>query len=140
MAAEALDEIATLIGEIGRCYQRGRRYRAIAAVCEERYLARALEIGSRVRRARRVGDLDAPAAASLIATLRELQAECERAIAAELFDVSRLKRMIVIASPPAAATVSSQRVLPPPRHLRPAKHYALVPLSSVSANEEGGAR
>ena len=69
-----------------------------------------------------------------------VEAECERAIAAELFDVSRLKRMIVIASPPAAATVSSQRVLPPPRHLRPAKHYALVPLSSVSANEEGGAR
>jgi hypothetical protein len=69
-----------------------------------------------------------------------VEAECERALAAELFDVSRLKRMIVIASPPPTVPTSSQRVLPPPRHLRPAKHYALVPLSSVSANEEGSAR
>jgi hypothetical protein len=80
MSADALDEIATLIGEIGRCYQRGRRYRAIASTCEERYLARALEVGSIVRRARRLGDLAPQLVASLIATLRDLQAECERAI------------------------------------------------------------
>jgi len=71
-----------------------------------------------------------------------VEAECERAMAAELFDVSRLKRMIVIASPPATAPTSSQRVLPLPRHLRPAKHYALMPLSTLpgTSPREGGER
>jgi hypothetical protein len=61
------------------------------------------------------------------------------AVAAELLDVSRLKRMIVIASPPLPTppTPSSQRLLPLARYLRPAAHYALVPFA---ATPEGGDR
>jgi hypothetical protein len=73
-----------------------------------------------------------------------VEAECERALAAELFDVSRLKRMIVIASPPSASPPTTpQRVLPlAPRYLRSPKHYALVPLSTVPSASpgEGGER
>lgn len=68
-----------------------------------------------------------------------VEAECERALAAELLDVSRLKRMILIASPPPTPprTSSSQRVLPIARYLRPAAYYALVPLTTTP---EGGDR
>jgi hypothetical protein len=68
-----------------------------------------------------------------------VEAECERALAAELLDVSRLKRMIVIASPPLPTppTPSSRRLLPLARYLRPAAHYALVPLTPTP---EGGER
>lgn len=62
-----------------------------------------------------------------------VETECERALAAELFDVSRLKRMIAIAAPPESPATSPQRVLPlAARYLRPAAHYALVPLTAVS--------
>jgi hypothetical protein len=69
-----------------------------------------------------------------------VEAECERALAAELIDVSRLKRMIVIASPSFPTppeTTSPQRLLPLARYLRPAAHYALVPLTTIP---EGGDR
>lgn len=68
-----------------------------------------------------------------------VEAECERALAAELLDVTRLKRMILIAAPPPPSppTSSSQRVLPIARYLRPAAHYALVPLTPTP---EGGDR
>jgi hypothetical protein len=69
-----------------------------------------------------------------------VEAECERALAADLFDVTRIKRMIVAASPPPAPPSppgSPQRALPLARFLRPAAHYALVPLSAAPASEGG---
>ncbi len=50
---EALEQIAELIRDIGLQYQDGRRYRAIAQLCEEQHLGRALAIGAAVRRALR---------------------------------------------------------------------------------------
>jgi hypothetical protein len=79
---DVIEEIATLIAEVGRCYRRGRRYRDIAARCEEHYLAGALEIGSSIRRRDRSGRLDAGAAARAADGLRNLLAGCEAAIAA----------------------------------------------------------
>ena len=68
-----------------------------------------------------------------------VEAECERALAADLFDVSGIKRMIVVASPPPPPSPrgSPQRVLPLARFLRPAAHYALVPLAAAPASEGG---
>ncbi len=63
----------------------------------------------------------------------------ELALAADLLDVTRLKRMLVLASPPPPAppTTSPQRLLPLARYLRPAADYALVPLPRTP---EGGDR
>jgi len=79
---DVFKEIATLIAEVGRCYRRGRRYRDIAALCEQRYLAGALEIGSSIRQRARGGSLDAGATVSTVDSLRDLLAGCEAAIAA----------------------------------------------------------
>jgi hypothetical protein len=81
MAADVLEEIAGLLGDLGSSYQRGRRYRAINAACEERYLTRALTIGSTVRRASRQATLDASALGALRDELRALAAACEADIA-----------------------------------------------------------
>lgn len=78
MAVDLLDEIAGLIAAVADGYRRGRRYRDISALFEERYLARALDIGTQVRRAARGGGLDADSAAR---SLRQLAADCESSIA-----------------------------------------------------------
>ena len=81
MAADVLEEIAALISAVGRCYQRARRYRDIAALCEDQYLARALEIGSAIRKLGRGGGLDVHAAAAAEEALRDLLTGCESAVA-----------------------------------------------------------
>jgi hypothetical protein len=81
MPADALDIVAALTAEVGTCYQRARRYRALAARCEDFYLARALEIGSEVRRAARGGLTDTTALAAAVISLRTLVSECEAEIA-----------------------------------------------------------
>ena len=49
---------------------------------------------------------------------------CQLALAAELFDVTRLKRMLALAAPPPAAP-PPPRVIPLARYLRPVSDYAL---------------
>src|SRR6266446_4363948 len=49
MAVDLLAEGERLIADVGACYSRARRYRATAAACEERLLARALAIGGALR-------------------------------------------------------------------------------------------
>ncbi len=78
--SDALARIAARLTEIGECYQLGRRYRAIAAVCEEQFLEHALEIGSDVRAAGRRAGLDAAAADAILAQLAEISAACRSAI------------------------------------------------------------
>ena len=60
---------------------------------------------------------------------------CATALAAEMLDVQRLKRMLALAQPaPDGATPA--RVLPLARFLRPATQYAL-PLSPAVRRSEG---
>jgi len=77
---DLLDEGARLIAELGGCYARARRYRAIAAECEDRYLGRALAIGSAMREWSRAAAPDHPACAAAIEELRKLASACEGAI------------------------------------------------------------
>ena len=79
MARDALQEAARLIEEFGVCYTQARRYRQIAAECEDRYLARALAIGSEIRQQVRAED---EAVDPAIEELRRLCASCAAAIAA----------------------------------------------------------
>ena len=78
MARDALQEAARLIEAFGVCYTQARRYRQIAAECEDRYLARALAIGSEIRRRVRAEDEAVDAA---IEELGRLCASCAAAIA-----------------------------------------------------------
>ncbi len=80
MASDPFDEAATLIADLGRCYARARRYRVLAAECEERYLARALAIGGNVREWARAPEPDRVACAAAVAELRRLGGECDAAI------------------------------------------------------------
>jgi len=80
MERDLLDEIAVAIDEVAACHLRGRRYRAIAAWCDEDVLAPALEIGSQIRLARR-GGLTSERAAATLDRLRTLKSACESAIA-----------------------------------------------------------
>ncbi len=82
MAADLLEEGARLISEVGACYSRARRYRAIAAECEERLLGRALAIGGAMREWARATVVDTAACAAAVAELRRLIADCNAAIAA----------------------------------------------------------
>jgi len=80
VSGEPFEDAAALVTAIGACYARGRRYRAIAAECEERYLARALAIGSDLRHALR----GLPAAVDVrtaVVELRALLDGCEAAVA-----------------------------------------------------------
>jgi hypothetical protein len=52
---------------------------------------------------------------------------CQLALAAECFDVTRLKRMLAVAAPPAATPPPPARVIPLARYLRPASTYTLAP-------------
>jgi hypothetical protein len=79
MAQDAFQDTARLIEEFGVCYTQARRYRQIAAECEDRYLARALAIGSEVRQRLRADD---EAVDAVVAELRGLIASCAAAIAA----------------------------------------------------------
>jgi hypothetical protein len=80
--AHSLEHAAELLTEVAACYARARRYRAAAAVCEERYLARALAIGSELRARARADREDPAATAANTAELRRLIADCEATIAA----------------------------------------------------------
>jgi hypothetical protein len=80
MAGDLLDEAARLIADLGGCYARARRYRALAADCEERYLARTLAIGSEIRERLRVPEPDRAACAPAVDELRRLAIACEAAI------------------------------------------------------------
>lgn len=62
-----------------------------------------------------------------------VEAVCELALAADLLDVSRLRRMLMLAAPPAAAPPA--RVIPLARYLRPASDYTLA-----RPTEPGGER
>ena len=53
-----------------------------------------------------------------------VEAVCVTALAADMLDVHRLKRMLELAAPP-AVTVTPSRVIPLSRYLRPAQQYAL---------------
>lgn len=59
---------------------------------------------------------------------------CATALAAEMFDVQRLKRMLALAQPVPTAPASPARVLPLARFLRPATQYAL-PLPPARRSE-----
>ena len=59
---------------------------------------------------------------------------CQLALAAELFDGTRLKRMLALAAPPPAAPPPA-RVIPLARYLRPASDYTLP-----RPRDDGGAR
>jgi hypothetical protein len=59
---------------------------------------------------------------------------CAVALAAEMLDVQRLKRMLALAPPPTVAVPA--RVLPLARFLRPATQYAL-PLPLATRRSEG---
>lgn len=80
MSGDALEEISELIAALGRCYLCGRRYRAIAPLCEEHTLARALDIGATLRRAVRSARAGAASLGAVADTLRALLAECEAAV------------------------------------------------------------
>lgn len=80
MAGDLFDEGAQLITEVGRCYERGRRYRAIAAECEDRVLARALAIGGEMRVWARDPVPDEAACAAAVEELTELLRACAAAI------------------------------------------------------------
>jgi hypothetical protein len=82
MAADLLDEGARLITEVGACHSRARRYRAIAADCEERVLGRALALGGALRTWAREAAPDRAACAAAVAELRQLIAYCDAAVAA----------------------------------------------------------
>ncbi|MBI3769120.1 MAG: hypothetical protein HY271_11605 [Deltaproteobacteria bacterium] len=82
MAGDLLDEAARLIADLGGSYTRARRYRALAADCEARYLAPALAIGSEMRERSRDPEPDREACAVAVAELRRLAIACEAAIAA----------------------------------------------------------
>jgi hypothetical protein len=79
---DLLDEGARLIAELSACYARARRYRAIAAECEERYLGRALALGSTMREWSRAVALDPVVCAAAIEELGSLSRACEGAIGA----------------------------------------------------------
>ncbi len=81
MAADLLEEGARLIADVGACYSRARRYRAIAADCEERFLGRGLAIGGAMREWARATRPDRAACAAAVAELRQLIADCDAAIA-----------------------------------------------------------
>jgi hypothetical protein len=84
---DPFENAARIIEEFGVCYARARRYRAIAELCEERYLARVLTLGSDLRRELRVADAagargsSVEDAATAVAELRALVASCADAIA-----------------------------------------------------------
>ena len=80
MTPDIFEEAARLIAEVAACYARARRYRQIAVECEERYLARALAIGSEVRQQSRADVPDLGACEAAVAELRRLHASCEAAI------------------------------------------------------------
>jgi hypothetical protein len=61
---------------------------------------------------------------------------CAIALAADMLDVHRLKRMLALGQPPSTGTAPA-RVIPLARFLRPASQYAL-PLRSAEPPSEGG--
>lgn len=78
--SDLLDEGARLMTEFGERYTRARRYRAVAAECEERHLGRALAIGSALREWARAATGDDADHATAIDELRALVRACEEAI------------------------------------------------------------
>ena len=54
-----------------------------------------------------------------------LEQTCATALAAEMIDVKRLRRMLELGQPDAPTPSTPQKVLPFARHLRPPEHYAL---------------
>jgi hypothetical protein len=54
-----------------------------------------------------------------------VEATCQLALAADLIDVTRLKRMLALATPPLPASTQA-RVVPLARYLRPVREYTLV--------------
>ena len=62
---------------------------------------------------------------------------CATAVAVDMLEVSRLKRMLELAVPGPLAATSASRVAPPARYLRPASQYAL-PLRPAAPSSEGG--
>ena len=80
MADDAIEDAARLITDLGRCYARARRYRAIAAECEERFLGRALAIGSVLRVHARAVGADSLVAGDAVRELTQLIADCDAAI------------------------------------------------------------
>jgi hypothetical protein len=78
--SDALERVAALIAEVGECYQRARRYRALAATSEVLILDRALDLGAEIRAAERRGHGE-EVARGAAAELSALAAACRAAIA-----------------------------------------------------------
>lgn len=78
--AEHLDRVSQLIREVGAAYEMARRYRGLDSVCEERYLAPALEVASTLRRIARADTFDRELFERQVARLRQLHADCVAAI------------------------------------------------------------
>ncbi len=75
---------------------------------------------------------------SLISLCRRYGSErvneaCARALEAELHDVTRLERILRLATPPEEMPAGRGKVLPLARYLRPATQYAL-PLARPGEN------
>jgi hypothetical protein len=54
-----------------------------------------------------------------------MEQACATALAAEMIDVKRLRRMLELGRPPAHDEPGPQKTLPFARHLRPPQQYAL---------------
>jgi transposase len=111
-----------------------RRQAATAGVAVGEYAAALLEGPLPWTRMRRVY--------ALLGLVRRYGAErvnaaCATALAADMLDVHRLKRMLALAVPPAPAAAPATRVIAQPRYLRPTQQYAL-PWSPVTPSSEGG--
>ena len=66
-----------------------------------------------------------------------VNAACATALAADMLDVHRLKRMLALAVSPATGGVPGAPLVPQPRYLRPSRDYAL-PSSTATASSRGG--
>ena len=62
---------------------------------------------------------------------------CTTALAADMLEVPRLKRMLELGSMPTPASAPPARVIPLARYFRPASQYAL-PLPAATRSSEGG--
>jgi hypothetical protein len=66
-----------------------------------------------------------------------VNAVCSTALAVDMLDVHRLKRMLALAVPTSTAGAPAAPIVPRPRYLRPPSQYAL-PWSAATTSSKGG--